>query len=180
MPGKSKSSTQNSRLLSLDVFRGITVAAMILVNDPGDWEHIYAPLEHSKWNGCTPTDLVFPFFLFIVGVSIAYSLGSKMANATPHRKLIMEAARRALIIFGIALLLNLIPKFDFAHMRIPGVLQRIAVVFFICVVLFLKKTKKIQVWILASLLVIYYLIMNFLPVPGFGPSNLEKGTNLAA
>jgi predicted acyltransferase len=85
------------RLLSLDVFRGITIAAMILVNDPGDWGHIYAPLEHSKWNGCTPTDLVFPFFLFMVGVSVIYAMESKKATVS-HSKLILKALRRTVIL----------------------------------------------------------------------------------
>src|ERR1700704_3718231 len=111
---------EKKRLLSLDFFRGLTVAAMILVNDPGDWDHIYAPLEHSKWNGCTPTDLVFPFFLFIVGVSIAYALGNKIENGSRPGVLIAQSGRRALIIFALGLFLSLVPKFDFAHIRIPG------------------------------------------------------------
>src|SRR4051812_5512561 len=82
--------TKRSRLLSLDFFRGFTVAAMILVNDPGDWGHIYWPLEHSKWNGCTPTDLVFPFFLFMVGVSIVYAMESKKAEVENHSKLLLS------------------------------------------------------------------------------------------
>ena len=89
------------RLLSLDVFRGVTVATMILVNNPGDWGHIYPPLEHSKWNGCTPTDLVFPFFLFIVGVSIVYAMETKKAVFSNHTKLILHALRRSLILLAI-------------------------------------------------------------------------------
>ena len=168
------------RLLSLDFFRGLTVATMILVNNPGDWGNIYAPLEHSKWNGCTPTDLVFPFFLFIVGVSIAYALGNKKEDSSQHQKIILQAARRALIIFVLALLLNLIPSFDFAHIRILGVLPRIAIVFFICAVWYTKTSTRTQAWILAVILVVYYVLMNFFPIPGGGPSNLEPGKNLAA
>src|SRR5215216_511884 len=89
--------TQNSRLLSLDVMRGATIAAMILVNDPGDWGHIYPPLEHSKWNGCTPTDLIFPFFLFMVGVSVTYAMESKK-TALSHGKLILTALKRMVIL----------------------------------------------------------------------------------
>src|SRR6476659_4178710 len=96
------------RLLSLDVFRGITVAAMILVNNPGDWGNIYAPLEHAEWNGCTPTDLIFPFFLFIVGVAIAYALGGKKDAGTDQGKLVGGIIRRALIIFGLGFVLALI------------------------------------------------------------------------
>ena len=176
----------NPRLLSLDFFRGFTVAAMILVNNPGDWGHIYAPLEHAAWNGCTPTDLIFPFFLFIVGVSIAYALGSKKEQSADHSKLIFSALRRAVILFGLGLFLSLFPKVftepleAFSTVRIPGVLQRIAVVFFICAVIFIKTTKKTQFIILGSLLVGYWLIMSFIPVPGVGYANLEPETNLGA
>jgi predicted acyltransferase len=176
----AKEQAIKQRLLSLDFFRGITVATMILVNNPGDWGHIYAPLEHSKWNGCTPTDLVFPFFLFIVGVSIVYAFENKKADISLHKKLILRAGRRSVMIFAIALLLNLIPNFDFANLRILGVLPRIAIVFFICVVLYIKTNKRTQAWILFLILVVYYLLMNFVPVPGLGYSNLEPGTNLAA
>ena len=105
------------RLRSLDFFRGLTVAAMILVNNPGDWSHIYPPLEHSVWNGCTPTDLVFPFFLFIVGVSIVYAMETKKADPANHRSMLLKAARRSLLIYSIFFILNLVPKFDFQHLR---------------------------------------------------------------
>ncbi len=171
---------EKTRLVSLDFFRGLTVAGMILVNNPGDWGHIYAPLEHSVWNGCTPTDLVFPFFLFIVGVSIVYAMAGKKTDPAAHSRLIAKAFRRSLTIFGLALLLNLIPKFDFAHLRILGVLSRIAIVFFICTVIFVKTERKTQVGIFWAVLAAYYFIMNFFPVPGAGPANLEPATNLAA
>ncbi|MDR3711726.1 MAG: DUF5009 domain-containing protein [Puia sp.] len=173
-------STVKTRLASLDFFRGVTVASMILVNNPGDWGNIYAPLEHSKWNGCTPTDLVFPFFLFIVGVSINYAIGDKRLDPGQHRKLLLHASRRALTLFGLALLLTLIPAFDFSTMRILGVLQRIAIVFFICAVLYIKTSSKTQIRLFAGLLIGYFLVMTLVPVPGVGPSNLEPGTNLAA
>src|SRR3954462_15145586 len=96
-PSPSIMQPEKKRLLSLDFFRGLTVAAMILVNNPGDWGHIYAPLEHSKWNGCTPTDLVFPFFLFMVGVSVIYAMESKKATE-PHSKLILKALRRTVLL----------------------------------------------------------------------------------
>src|SRR6201990_279882 len=95
------------RLLSLDFFRGLTMAAMVLVNNPGDWGHIYAPLEHSKWNGCTPTDLIFPFFLFMVGVSIVFSMESKR-DTVSHSKLILRAFRRMVLILIIQYTLQLI------------------------------------------------------------------------
>ena len=153
---------------------------MILVNNPGDWGHIYAPLEHSVWNGCTPTDLVFPFFLFIVGVSIVYAMGSRKANPADHRSLILRAARRSLTIYALFVILNLIQNFDFQHLRILGVLPRIAIVFFICTVIYIKADRKIWAWIFWIILITYYLIMNFIPVPGIGPSNLDPSTNLAA
>jgi predicted acyltransferase len=169
-----------TRLRSLDFFRGLTVAGMILVNNPGDWDHIYTPLEHSKWNGCTPTDLVFPFFLFIVGVSIVYAMATKKTDPANHRAIILKAARRSLTIYALSLILNLIPKFDFQHLRFLGVLPRIAIVFFICTVIFIKTSRKTQVWIFWIILIAYYFIMNFIPVPGVGPSNLEPSTNLGA
>ena len=103
MPQNTPHINSSGRLVSLDFFRGLTVASMILVNNPGDWSHIYPPFEHSKWNGCTPTDLVFPFFLFIVGVSINYAIGDKRLDPSLHKKLILKAARRSLLLFGLAL-----------------------------------------------------------------------------
>jgi len=174
-----------ARLLSLDVFRGLTVAAMILVNNPGSWLHIYAPLEHAEWNGCTPTDLIFPFFLFIVGVSISYALGNKKAYMS-HKKLIMTALKRALILFGLGLFLSLFPKIftepleAFRTVRIPGVLQRIAVVFFITAIIFIKTSPKTQLRLMIAILISYWLIMTLIPVPGVGYANLEKETNMGA
>lgn len=178
--------TATQRLLSLDFFRGATVAAMILVNNPGDWGNMYAPLKHANWNGCTPTDLIFPFFLFIVGVSIAYAMGSKKSDRANHNSLILKALKRALILFGLGLFLSLYPKVftdpagAFNHVRIPGVLQRIAVVFFISAVLFLKNTEKNLFKIFIGILAIYWVLMIFIPVPGLGYANLEKETNLGA
>src|SRR5450432_680115 len=151
------------RLRSLDFFRGLTVAGMILVNNPGDWSHIYAPLEHSKWNGCTPTDLVFPFFLFIVGVSIVFAMSAKKMDPANHRAIILKALRRSITIYIIFLLLILIPKFDFKHLILLGVLPRIAIVFFICTIIFIKTSHKTQLWIFWSILIAYYFIMNFIP-----------------
>lgn len=168
------------RLLSLDVFRGITVAAMILVNNPGDWGAIYPPLRHAEWHGVTPTDLIFPFFLFIVGVSITFSLSGRKYDEAGHTKLIGKILKRSLILFGLGLLLHLFPGFDFATVRIPGVLQRIAVVFFICGVIFLKTSVRSQAWLMTAFLLSYWFIMTLVPVPGVGYPNLEPGTNLAA
>ncbi|MDZ7647847.1 MAG: DUF5009 domain-containing protein [Cytophagales bacterium] len=169
----------NSRLESLDVFRGLTVAAMILVNNPGTWEHIYSPLRHAAWNGCTPTDLIFPFFLFIVGVSIHFAYQVK-ADAGLTKKMFSKILRRTLIIFSLGIFLSLFPKFDFSVVRIPGVLQRISLVFFFCSVLYLTTTWLTQIRMAAILLVAYYILMTFVSVPGYGPANLEPTTNLGA
>ena len=180
-------SVLKKRLLSLDVFRGLTIAAMILVNDPGN-EHAYAPLEHSKWNGCTPTDLIFPFFLFMVGVSIVYAMESRKETES-HSKLIMRAFKRMAILLLITYVIRFYFLVDFsniqvsnvlAHMRIPGVLTRIAVVYFICSVLYVKTSQKTRDWLFAIFLIGYYIIMNFIPVPGVGYANLEPTTNMEA
>ena len=178
----------SQRLLSLDFFRGLTVAMMILVNNPGNWGSIYSPLEHAEWNGCTPTDLVFPFFLFIVGVSIAYAMGSKKLDPVSHQKTILRALKRGLILFGLGLFLAIFPrdfgKFDFIeslkHIRIFGVLQRIGVVFFISSVIFLKSSEKTIFRTIIIILIAYWALMMFVPVPGVGYANLEKETNLGA
>jgi predicted acyltransferase len=168
------------RLLSLDVFRGITIAAMILVNDPGDWENIYAPLEHSKWNGCTPTDLIFPTFLFIVGVSIVYSMERKAADPANHVKMLWGALRRAVILIAISLGIQLILHPGFEHLRFPGVLQRIGVVFFICALLYIKTSQKVRDYLFAFLLIGYYVVMNFVPVPDTHVASLDPETNMGA
>ncbi len=168
------------RLLSLDVLRGATVAAMILVNNPGDWGHIYPPLEHSVWNGCTPTDLIFPLFLFMVGVSIVYAMESKKADTANHTKMLLTAARRAVILIAISLITQLLFHPGLATLRFPGVLQRIALVFFVCTVLYIKTSQRTRDWIFALCLIGYYVLMCFVPVPGHGPANLEPETNLGA
>jgi len=172
--------SQPGRLVSLDVFRGITVMAMILVNNPGDWGHIYAPLEHAKWHGCTPTDLIFPFFLFIVGVSLVYALGSAKQKPQEHGRLMGRIVRRAAVLYGLGLFGALFPHFDFSTVRLPGVLARIAVVFLICGFLFLKTNWRTQLWLLVGILVGYNVLMQLVPVPDFGPANLNPETNLGA
>lgn len=168
------------RLLSLDVFRGLTIATMILVNDPGDWGHIYAPLEHSKWNGCTPTDLVFPFFLFMVGISIVYATESRKEVGADHRKLILHAFQRMVILLFINYAMQFVFHPSFSHLRFPGVLPRIAVVYFISTVIFIKTSQKTRDWLFVIALFGYYVIMNFIPVPGVGYANLEPETNMGA
>jgi len=156
-----------SRLFSLDVFRGATIAAMILVNNPGN-DFPYAPLEHAKWNGWTPTDLIFPFFLFIVGVSLSLSFRSRMRHGESKRTLLLHTLRRSAIIFLIGLFLNGFPYFHLATWRVAGVLQRIALAYLAAAIITLtSKTKGIAIWT-AALLVGYWIAMRFVPVPGLG------------
>src|SRR5271165_440493 len=120
----SRAALASSRLYSLDVFRGATIAAMILVNNPGN-DFPYTPLEHAKWNGWTPTDLIFPFFLFIVGVSLSLSFRSRVLRGESKKTLLLHSLRRSVIIFLIGLFLNGFPYFHLATWRVAGVLQRI-------------------------------------------------------
>lgn len=167
------------RLLSLDVFRGITIAAMILVNDAGDWSHVYGPLDHAEWNGWTPTDLIFPFFLFIVGVSMVLSFDSRRAKGAARGGLLLHALKRAAIIFALGLFLNLYPTFDFETARITGVLQRIAVVYFISSVIVLYCERTLRWVIAAALLLGYWAMVKFIPVPGCGAGVLTMDCSLA-
>lgn len=170
-----------ARMQSLDVFRGMTVAGMILVNNPGTWGAIYSPLEHAEWNGWTPTDLVFPFFLFIVGVSITLALSRRAEAAGSRRDLYWKIIRRSAIIFGLGLFLAGFPNFPLATIRIPGVLARIAVCYLCASFIFLNTDWRKQVYIAAGLLLGYWALMTLVPVPGFGAGLLDsKEGNLAA
>ena len=173
-------SLKTDRLLSLDVFRGITIAGMILVNNPGSWSNIYSPLQHAKWNGCTPTDLIFPFFLFIVGVTTAFSLGKIKEKEHDIKAVMIRLLRRSAMLFLPGLFLAGFPTFDFSTIRIPGVLQRIAVVYLFTSLIFLFVRRENLVYVTAFLLLIYWGLMTLIPVPGVGSANLEAGTNLAA
>jgi predicted acyltransferase len=172
---------QSKRLLSLDVFRGITIAGMILVNTPGDWSHVYPPLLHADWHGSTPTDWVFPFFLFIMGVAIPLALGRRIEEGANRQQIMLKILRRALLIFLIAMFLSGFPKFDFATIRIPGVLTRIALVYLFCSLIFVYvKNWHTQVWISVGLLLGYWALMTLVPVPDGNPPNLQPETNLGA
>jgi predicted acyltransferase len=168
-----------NRIHSLDVFRGMTVAGMILVNNPGSWDSVYPPLLHAKWHGCTPTDLIFPFFLFIVGVSIHFAYETKVVEGLTNKN-VLKILRRTSIIFLLGMILALVPRFNFETVRIPGVLQRISLVFLFCSLIYFKTNWLSQIRLAIILLVGYFVLMTMVPVPGFGTANLEPETNLGA
>ena len=165
------------RLISLDVFRGLTMAAMVIVNNPGDWGNVYAPLLHAEWHGWTPTDLIFPFFLFIVGVSITLSRKSASWGSI---------LRRSAIIFALGLFLAGYPRFDLTRWRIPGVLQRIAVCYLAAAVIYRaasreRRRQAIVVTFVAALLALgYWLMMMLVPPPDGVGGDLTPEGNLAA
>ena len=167
------------RLVSLDAFRGITIAGMILVNNPGAWRHAYAPLRHAEWNGWSATDLIFPFFLFIVGVAITLSLGEALRRGAPGKVLFVKVVRRSVIIFGLGLFLNGFPFFEWETLRIPGVLQRIALCYFFASVVVLTTRERGQTMAAVLLLIGYWLLMVLVPLPGVGAGRLERGANVA-
>ena len=172
--------------MSLDIFRGLTIAAMILVNDPGDGPVSYWPLKHSAWNGWTPTDLVFPFFVFIVGTAMAFSFTSRLNRGETRGHLLRHVLWRGLILFALGLWVNGFPShFNPAHLRIYGVLQRIAIVYVITSVLELWTEWRAQLAVLVACVAGYWVLMRFVPVPGFGiPTHeipiLDPDRNLVA
>lgn len=173
------------RLTSLDVFRGMTVAGMILVNDPGTWSAIYPPLEHATWNGWTPTDLVFPFFLFIIGVALELSLASRRdaaasAAGKQPKSTLRHVFYRTLILFALGVFLNGAPFFPLGHWRIMGVLQRIALCYFFAALLMLKTNLRARMAVVGALLLGYWALMTLVSVPGYGRGHLDPDGNLAA
>ncbi|KRD12864.1 amino acid transporter [Flavobacterium sp. Root901] len=218
------------RLISLDVFRGLTILLMTIVNNPGDWGNVYPPLLHAEWNGCTPTDLVFPFFVFIMGVAVPLAMPDKFYDGTTFNKILIRSLRmlclgiffnffgkiqlfgldgiplligRLAITIGVgyALMGNFSSKIKnilafailfiylflaysgieaYSDVRLPGVLQRIAIVYFVVSLLYLKTSRKTQILTGIVLLLGYWAVMTLIPVPGVGEANLDKGTNLAA
>ncbi len=176
----SENKLQN-RLISLDVFRGMTIAGMIMVNNPGSWGAIYSPLAHTEWNGWTPTDFIFPFFLFIVGIAIPLALGKKLENSGVNKDVYLKIFRRAALIFLIGLFLHAFPFFNLATLRIPGVLQRIAVCYLVASLIFLHTNWKQQTIIGIALLLLYWILMTTIAVPGCEITTMnDKACNLAA
>ena len=169
-----------NRLASLDAFRGFTIAAMVLVNNPGDWSHLYSQLAHAAWHGWTFTDWIFPFFLFIGGVSMAFSLGRLAEAGADKPSLLIKLFKRALLIFLIGFALNIIPNFDFATVRIPGVLQRIALCTMLAAPIVVYFSWRGQLAWIVALLAVYSAFMLWFPVPGFGAGVLEPGKDFGA
>ncbi|MGI8401373.1 MAG: acyltransferase family protein [Gemmatimonadaceae bacterium] len=176
---------KRERLLSLDVFRGITIAGMLLVNNPGTWSAIFPPLEHAEWNGWTPTDLIFPFFLFIVGITTHLSLSARRARGDDDSAIVRQILRRGIIIYLLGFAMAMFPFYQWGtiasipdatpwarilyrieHVRILGVLPRIAIVYICAGLLTLKTTLKQQIVIIATLLFGYWFAMTLIPVPG--------------
>jgi predicted acyltransferase len=197
------SPTTRERLLSLDVFRGITVAAMLLVNDPGTWSAIFPPLGHAEWHGWTPTDLIFPFFLFIVGITTHLSLSARRARGDDDSAIVKQILRRGIIIYLLGFAMAMFPFYQWGaieslpnatawdriiyrieHVRILGVLARIAIVYVCAALLTLKTTLRQQIVMIAALLFGYWFAMTLIPVPGeneIGALLLHtKDRNLAA
>ncbi len=161
----SKAPDISQRLTSLDALRGYTIALMVIVNDPGSWSHVYPPLLHAEWHGVTLTDLVFPFFLFIVGVSITLAYTKRLSAGADKRDLYKKIISRAVKIMLLGWFLWLWPTFDFGGMRYAGVLPRISIVFLVCALLFLHTNWKQQIWIASTILIAYWLLMALVPVP---------------
>jgi predicted acyltransferase len=222
---------EKQRVLSIDIFRGLTMMLMTIVNNPGDWGNVYPPLLHAKWHGATPTDLVFPFFVFIMGAALPFSSNE---NGGIDRNSFLKILTRSLRIFNLGLFLNFFSKIEFLNLeglnltfirllfsvivaylmlgnfslnvkflwavllffflfflsfggfaeyskvRIPGVLQRIAIVYFFSALIFFGFKIRYQVYIGASILLSYWLVMALVPIPGHETGNYGEGTNLAA
>ena len=174
----------SNRLLSLDAFRGFTIAAMLLVNNPGDWAHLYSQLAHAKWNGSTFTDWIFPFFLFISGVSLTLSLSRQTQAGAAPGALLRKLSQRAAVVFLIGLALNLYPIFDFSAVRIPGVLQRIALCTLLAGPIVLWFNWRQQCGWVVTLFALYSVLMLRVPVPDaagvIGVGVLEPGRDVGA
>ena len=167
------------RLTSLDAFRGVVMFFMVLVNTPGDGRHTYAPLQHAEWHGWTPTDVVFPSFVWIAGLAITLVLTRRLDSGASRPALLGFAARRAAIIFALGLLVYAVPDFDPATFRILGVLQRIAICYLAATAILLWTGPRGQILWTAALLAVYWLIMLFAPVPGIGAGYLDVDRNFA-
>lgn len=172
--------TTAERVASLDAFRGLAIAGMILVNNPGSWAQVYPPLRHAEWHGWTPTDLIFPYFLFILGAALPFSFARRMDGGARRTDLLLHIARRSAILVVLGLAMRAIPDFDFAEMRVAGVLQRIGLVYFAAAGLYVVASRERR-WAIAPLLLLgYWALLAWVPVPGFGAGDLSPEGNLPA
>jgi predicted acyltransferase len=171
---------QPERLLSLDAFRGFAIAGMILVNNPGTWDQVYGPLRHSTWNGCSFADLIFPFFLFIVGVAVTLSLANGLRRGESRRQLLIKVLGRTVTMFALGIVLNGFPLFDLSVLRIPGVLQRVALCYAAASIIVLTLDLRGQTITAAALLIGYWAIMKFVPTPGEAGGAWSADANPAA
>src|SRR5580704_7914821 len=185
---------ENSRLISLDALRGAIVAGMILVTDPGTYSAVYWPLLHARWDGVTPTDMIFPAFLVIVGVATTLSFASRLERGASQKRLMIHVLRRSGILLLLGLLMNGFPDYYWHTIRIPGVLQRIALCYLAGSLLYLivsnifdnkegvqavRRSSMIGA-VLLAILALYWALLKLYPVPGFGPGRLDSLGNLGA
>ncbi|MBX7059304.1 MAG: heparan-alpha-glucosaminide N-acetyltransferase domain-containing protein [Leptospirales bacterium] len=169
-----------SRWTALDRLRGLAVLGMLLVNNPGSWAHSYPALQHARWNGLLGADLVFPFFLFAAGASIACMLRKQEDPAKQRSHPVRRALLRSLLLFGIGLLLNAIPDFEFGTLRFMGVLQRIAIVTLLTTFAGQSFMWRGNLLLALALCLLHSLLLSFVPVPGYGPPNLSPEHSLSA
>ena len=178
--------TKPPRMLSVDILRGLTIAFMILVNNNGDESHAYWALKHAAWNGFTPTDLVFPTFLFVVGISTVFSTQSRLAQGATKLNIFLHTLRRAVILFALGQVVNNFPFFHLATWRVYGVLPRIAICYLIIATFYLLSTGwRNKVVVAVAALVGYWILMRYVPVPGYGVPGrdiplLDHDANLVA
>jgi predicted acyltransferase len=170
---------RSARLVSLDAFRGATIALMILVNTPGDGRFVYWPFRHAEWNGWTPTDVVFPSFLWIAGLAMTLSFSRRLDAGATRRDLLIQTLRRSAVLYALGLLIYAFPHFDLVTLRLLGVLQRIAICYFAGAAIWLTTGRRGRVAWLAVLLAGYWVLMTLVPVPGYGAGRLDVEGNLA-
>lgn len=171
--------TPAPRLVSLDAFRGLTIAFMVLVNTPGDGEHVYAALRHARWHGWTPTDVVFPSFMWIAGLAMTLSFERRLASGVGRSELMWQTLRRSLILYALGLLIYAYPDFDLQTLRLMGVLQRIAICTCAAAAIWLTTGLRGRVVWVFVLLTVYWALMVGVPVPGYGAGRLDVDGNFA-
>jgi predicted acyltransferase len=195
-PAPAATPAASRRLISIDLFRGLLVMGMVLVTNAGSWSYVYWPLKHADWNGITPTDLIFPSFLFLSGVSMTYSFAARMRHGQSRGHLALHVVERCVVLILLGLFLNGFPLFDFANLRIPGVLQRIGLCYLIAGLLLLLSMRRVKsaegvsshlrpdMRLIAAaipvLVIGYWLLMTQVPVPGYGAARLDMAGNLGA